>query len=177
MTGGTMTKNNIKGFTVLEIMIVVLLIGIIGIAAVPSVGLIRKQEVQKIAKELCLDLSAQRMQAMTAMTTSVSRKGLQLIGDETAGQYYSYQLTPALATASGGTRATNKDNSTNIQISMKATGESGVIESPEKVQFDNYGYLIDTADKKINKLTITITYDTAESKITFNGVTGNYKID
>lgn len=172
MTGGTMTKNNIKGFTVLEIMIVVLLIGIIGIAAVPSVGLIRKQEVQKMAKELCLDLSAQRMQAMTANTPE---RGLELIG--ASGAYYSYQLTPALDTASGGIRSTNKDNSTNIRISMKATGEEGVIESPEKVQFDNYGYLIDTADKKINKLTITITYDTAVSKITFNGVTGNYKIE
>ena len=167
-----MTKNNIKGFTVLEIMIVVLLIGIIGIAAVPSVGLIRKQEVQKIAKELCLDLSAQRMQAMTA---NASGRGLELI--DTSGAYYSYQLTPALDTASGGTRATNKDNSTNIRISMKATGEVGVIENPVKIQFDNYGDMLDTDGKTINELTITIAYDTAVSKITFNGITGNYKID
>jgi Tfp pilus assembly protein FimT len=174
MTGGTMTKNNIKGFTVLEIMIVVLLIGIIGIAAVPSVGLIRKQEVQKIAKELCLDLSAQRIQAMTA---NASGRGLELL--DTRGAYYSYQLTPALDTASGGTREKNKDNSTNIRISMQATYELGVVDNLEKIQFDNYGYMMDTStpSKTINELSITITYDTAQSKITFNGVTGNYKID
>jgi Tfp pilus assembly protein FimT len=171
-----MTKNNIKGFTVLEIMIVVLLIGIIGIAAVPSIGLIRKQAVQKMAKELCLDLSAQRMQAMTANRLDL---GLELLDDRVSGEYCSYRLTPALDTASRGTREKNKDNSINIRISMQATYEPGVVDDLVKIQFDNYGYMTDTStpSKTINELSITITYDTAQSKITFNGVTGNYKID
>ncbi|WP_069998222.1 hypothetical protein [Cellulosilyticum sp. I15G10I2] len=182
-----MFAKDIKGFTVLEMMIIVILIGIIGIAVIPSVGMVRKQEVRKLAKEMCLDLTTQRMRAMTAgKMTGSSSYGFELVEDLESGHYYSYELTPSFDTASGQVRKVNKDNSNNIHITMEAlhiktfAEEVPLREVIHTVYFDNYGSMLkidEFSTQEIEELTIKLTYDLAETKIVFNGVTGYYSID
>ena len=186
-----MFKKDTRGFTVLEMMIVVILIGIIGTAAIPSIGLIRKHEVRKLAKEMCLDLTSQRMHAMRGNRLNYF---LALHKDSESVHYYSYKLNPATDTVSSQIRGENKDNLRKIHITMKAIYiadvkgledlenlsieelEAAAREEIEVVRFDNYGYLL-SMDEEIYKLVIKIDYDSVESKIVFNGVTGHYSIN
>ncbi len=181
-----MFKQGTRGFTVLEMMIVVILMGIIGTAAIPSIGLIRRHEVRKLAKEMCLDLTAQRMRAMAVgKADSTATYVLELVEALETGHYYSYKLTPSLDIASGQARDENKDNSRNIHIMMEALymkeleGEIDVIEPIYAIQFDNYGSMLNVntlSSKEIETLTIKITYDLEEARVVFNGVTGHYSI-
>lgn len=53
-------KNKSKGFSLLEVALILLIMGFIGVAAIPSMQNIRRQEVNKLVKEICLDLVTQR---------------------------------------------------------------------------------------------------------------------
>ena len=57
---GENMREKSKGFTLLEATLILLIIGIIGVSAVPTLQSIRRQEVNKLVKELCLDLVTQR---------------------------------------------------------------------------------------------------------------------
>ncbi|MDF2613656.1 MAG: hypothetical protein K0S71_1442 [Clostridia bacterium] len=171
-----MLKQNRRGFTIVEVAVIIILMGFIGIIAVPSVGLIRRQEVKKLAKEICLDLTAQRTKAMTMGRVQHS---VELTDDAALGYYNGYKLSPAIHTAGGTQRDKNEANSKNIRITMETTdGEADVIAVPTKIQFDGYGYMMDTGvpSKDIYELKIVITYDTAKADIFFDGITGHYKI-
>lgn len=171
-----MLKKDRRGFTILEVAVIIVLMGLIGVIAVPSVGLIHKQEVKKLAKEMCLDLTTQRIKAMSMGTNHF----VELTGEDTSGYNYDYQLsflkkdsTPLEIVLIDKKR----DNSKNIHITMQTSrGEAEVIATPTKIQFDHYGYMMDTgtSEKDIYELTISIKYDNAEAIITFDGITGHY---
>lgn len=54
-------RSNQKGFSLIEVALILLIMGIIGVAAVPSIVQAKRQEVSEFAKELCLDLVNQKM--------------------------------------------------------------------------------------------------------------------
>lgn len=170
-----MLKKNSKGFTVAEIMMVVVLISIIGVSALPSINLIRKHEIKKIAKSLCLDLATQRMYAMRGDELDYF---IRLISHPEGTYYYTYEVYAVSDTL------TEQDNiirkhSNQVQITMQTTqGEVGVTSAPHTIQFNAYGELLDTSTepKGIYKLEITITYEKLHTTITFDGITGHYSI-
>jgi len=50
-----------QGFNLIEVALILLIMGIVGVAAVPSIVQAKKQEVNQFAKEICLDLVDQKM--------------------------------------------------------------------------------------------------------------------
>lgn len=56
----TVSKDQ-RGFSLIEVALILLIMGIVGIAAIPSLAQARKQEVNELAKEICLDLTQQKM--------------------------------------------------------------------------------------------------------------------
>lgn len=115
-----MKKNN-KGFSLVELMVVLVLMSIICIAIMPNVRAVRRQEAKKAANELCLDLVTLR----TTTRASTSDYTLTLVQDPTTLMYNSYTITPELLTASGSERDGNKDNSQRVNIRMQKELVSG----------------------------------------------------
>ena len=85
-------KKGSKGFSLLEVALVLLIMGIIGVAAIPSMQNIRRQEVNKLAKEICLDLVTQ----MTNQNTNRDETYvLDLVKKDASptSPYYGYVIT------------------------------------------------------------------------------------
>ena len=174
-------KKNTQGFTMLEIVIVIILMGIIGVAAVPSISMIHKQEVKKLAQEMCLDLTSQRMKAMT---TGMKHR-IRLIED--TGMYHDYELLfleDDTVSPEALTTQELKSHSKNIHVTMERL-DKALNPTPVPVtqaQFDSYGFLTARAESEANftegyALQIVIQYDQVKAKIQFNCTTGNYNIE
>jgi len=173
-----MLKKSNRGFTILEVAVIIIIMGLIGVIAVPSVGLIRKQEVKKLAKEMCLDLTTQRIKAMSMGSDYFCL--VELTDSAILGHNYDYKLSfKNETTGIIKELVKNKDNSKNIEITMKTFDEAGNVINPNisNIQFDNYGYMMEMdTTNDIYRLTAVIKYDTADAKIDFYGITGNYTI-
>lgn len=107
-------KKGEKGFSLLEVALILLIMGIVGIAAMPSLQNIRRQEVNKLAREICLDLVTQRT---TQYTNPTATYILDLVNKDSLGAepYYGYQITK-----SGDTnpQISNLTHNRNIEITI-----------------------------------------------------------
>lgn len=174
-----MLKKKIRGFSLLETMMVIVLIGILGMAAMPSLKMVHKQRVYKLAKEMGRDLYIQRMQAAAGALETGSDSiayGLRLIYN-TESKAYAYALLPAAPTASGKTRTQNQDNSKDMMIIMETIEASPRI--IDTVYFDAYGMMYEDEDftKAIYGLKIIISYQTIAVVLRVDGITGYYGIE
>lgn len=76
-----------KGFTLLELAIVLVLMGVIGVAIIPSMEWVYKQELHKAAQGICLDLLTLRQQAMATgntytLTMNSNQNTYEMVGEE-----------------------------------------------------------------------------------------------
>lgn len=82
-------KQNKRGFTLLEMALVLLLTGLLGAVVVPSIKNVRRQELRQIANELCLDLvQVRKMSKANAKAEYV----LELQVDAQSGNTYGYTI-------------------------------------------------------------------------------------
>ena len=59
--GGVTVDKDERGFSLIEVALILVIMGIVGVAAIPSIVQARRQEVRQVAKEICLDLTEQKM--------------------------------------------------------------------------------------------------------------------
>ncbi len=167
-----MFNKSSKGFSVTEVVVAIVIIGILGVAAVPSIQLVGRHEVKKFAKEMCLDITTQRLRAMTSSGANYS---VDLVSSVPPGAYYTYTLSPAHISVSG-VRQVNKGNSNGIRIIMQTSDSALGITTTSCVQFDKRGFMMNDTGAYIEALKISINYKETNTQIDFDGVTGNYKI-
>ena len=175
-----MLKKKIQGFSLLETMVVIVLIGILGMAAMPSLKMVHKQRVYKLAKEMGRDLYIQRMQAAAGALEkgrdSSIEYGLKLLYN-TENKAYAYALIPDAPTASGGARTQNQDNPKDMMMIMETIEASP--QRIDRVYFDAYGMMYEDEDftTPISQLKISISYQTLEVELRVDGITGYYDIE
>ncbi len=156
-----MVRSN-KGFTLVEMIVVLVLLSIIGVAVIPSMEMIYKQEIRKAANALCLDLKTLREQArLTGKTYSL------VVGVDD----HTYTMT------GDGTqvlRSGNKENSKNIKYEI--IGDDG--NTTKTIKFMGK-IMINEAKAPIDKYTITVHYIgvASHAEITFENLTGRYTVD
>jgi hypothetical protein len=146
--------------------------GFMGVIITPHLHMVQKQEVKKVAKEMSLDFTAQRMRAIS---TSGTDYRIGLIQDPISLNYYGYVLTPANMMSSG-KRDKNIQNPTRINITMQPS-PAGIALTTSLIRFDKYGYLLDGSGNTLKELIITIEDDGEKAVINYNGITGNYNIN
>lgn len=174
MKGGARVKKTCKGFTLLEMTIVLVLISLLGVALIPSMKLVYRQEMRKAADILCADLMTIRKQATATNNTYT------LVVDST--DTHQYTISPTLLNATNAGRASNHqdDISPNVEYTIRVKYEDDSEDVKDGVYYQN-GRLVDTtgaAAREVKEAMIKVTYDgTSEyAEIIYDGFTGRYSI-
>lgn len=164
------------GFSLVEVMIVVVLIGILSVAAVPTMVMPQKQQVKEINQNFLHDLLAVRQKAVMQAGENVYT--FQLIGDGTNDYGYCFFVTPE-----GESRAIYKKQeqySREVQIKMEKEKDATLTPVVFPIQIDENGCLYDAdtqeANRKINKLRLTTTFKKIKQEMIFYGETGYYEV-
>ncbi|PHV72338.1 hypothetical protein CS063_02350 [Sporanaerobium hydrogeniformans] len=160
-----------NGFSLLEIAVILALIGLLGIAALPNMQMIYKQQTNKLAKEMALDLTTQRAQCILSATTGEVLLTQSVIG----GNYDCYQLSPANIDITGREVSQNEGGSSQMKIIMQ-TSTASLVAPTLMVKFDPEGKIRDTLDTEVLELTINISYNKAQTELKMNGLTGQFEI-
>lgn len=144
---------------------------LISAVIVPNMQMVRRQEANKVANELGLDMNLLRMKALTTGNPYT----LTLNADGKEG----YSIQPTLV--SGSTqRSGNKDNTQRIQIKIHI-GEDIASSTTTKLKFES-GKLIDdnNADAATNEITrkilIEVLCENNKALLYYEPVTGYYTI-
>lgn len=156
-------KQKMKGFTLVEMAIVLLLIAMLGMVAIPGMKMIYKQEAKKAAYNLCLDLVNLRKQAIiTGNTYTLEMK------DPTSLNKSEYTLSPGITLATGGSSKT-LETANNPNISFELEGRTD-----RKVIFEGR-VMKDAAGIEQAEFVIIVRYaGTIYIEILFDHLTGKY---
>lgn len=174
MKGGDGVKKESKGFTLLEMTVVLVLICLLGVALVPSMKIVYRQEIRKAADILCADLMTIRKQAIaTNVTYSL---------DVDPTEQYKYTISPGIIQSTVNKRTNNYNDSIspNIKYIIAGECEDGTIYTDTLICYMK-GKLVEGligTPKEVKELTIIVTYDgTPEyAEIVYDGFTGRYSI-
>ncbi len=164
-------KGKEQGFSLIELMVVLVLIGLLGLVALPSTQMIYKQETNKFAKEMALDLTTQRFQSMASATSGETLLA-QSLG---VGNYDMYQLTPANRDAGGNETMENKGPSPELQMVMQAASDSN-LQTINRVVISPKGELLAEDGSPMKKLVVTMTYKGIQTELTMDAISGHYEI-
>ncbi len=164
-------KGKEQGFSLLEAMMVLVLIGLLGLVALPNTKMIYKQQTNKFAKEMALDLTTQRFQSITRVSSGETLLA-QSLG---MGNYDKYQLTPANMDAGGNETKENKGPSPDMQIVMQAASGSN-LKTISRVIFSPKGELLTEDNDPMEQLVVTITYNGVQTELIMEAITGHYEI-
>lgn len=167
-----------KGFTLLEFVVIIVLIGLVGAAVVPNMKLVEVRKVKSIAREVEFDIKAQRTRAMNGKADSY---GIELYATE-AGNFYGYRMPPEILIG-GNLTTVNKreDMSKKMNIEFNAYSKAVGVKQPVSIYFNRYGQMYMKAasveglthDTLISKLDVIITYNDQTITCEFNGKTGS----
>ena len=167
-------KKESKGFTLLEMTVVLVLICLLGVALVPSMKMVYRQEIRKAADILCADLMTIRKQAIATNVT------YSLVVDPT--EEYKYTISPGIIQSTVTKRINNYNDSIspNIKYTISGECEDGTTYSSTLICYMK-GKLVEGfvgTPKEVKELTIIVTYDgTPEyAEIVYDGFTGRYSI-
>lgn len=176
--GGTYVKKRSKGFSLLEVALVLLIMGIIGVAAIPSMQNIRRQEVNKLAKEICLDLVTQ----MTNQNTNRDETYvLDLVKKDASptSPYYGYVITTCDSSLNPkpGIKSTERiQHNKNIEIVIKDTSGNIPATPITKLRFLDKKITDAAGNEYKNTLQISLKNDQSKLEIVFYTTTGHYEI-
>ncbi len=172
--GGDGVKKESKGFTLLEMTVVLVLICLLGVALVPSMKIVYRQEIRKAADILCADLMTIRKQAIATNVT------YSLVVDST--EEYKYTISPGIIQSTVNKRTSNYNDSISPNIKYTITGkyEDGTTYISHFICYKD-GKLVDSpvgTPSEVKELTIKVTYNgTPEyAEIIYDGFTGRYSI-
>lgn len=158
-------KKKQHGFSLLEVACLVAIMGIVGLAAIPSIHQVRKQETEQFIREICLDLSAQRINARAGSTP---RYLLELT--PVSGIHTGYEITgPDTDITRGGARG--------FEVTITASDGSVTGESVEQLVFQGGKIMSVDGSKKYTTLIVEVKDDTITRKATFDADTGHYEIN
>ena len=161
-------RNNSKGFTMIEMVIVLVLIALLGVALIPSMGMIYKQQVRQAADIICGDLTMMRKETdVNGKTYSLSISSLG----------HTYTIAPSLMTKRDGN---DKDGiSPNITYSI-IEQYNEISSASTNVIYYNKGKLVGGAySDEVSQLSISIGYKgntDVGAEIVYDGFTGGYSI-
>ena len=167
-------KNKNSGFTLVELMVCIVLMGLLAAAFVPGLGMVYKQDVKKATELMCSDLTVMKDQS------KATGNNYKL---EITTKKDGYVLDPPTTGNGNGKSGSESDNlSGNIRFKMykRVVGASGSVVETEVTQV-NYkaGKLFDSMNNIISELKVEITYDgdtRMVGNIVYDGITGHYTI-
>lgn len=171
MKGGEEVKKSNLGFTMIELAVVLVLLGILGIALIPSMNMVYKQEIRKAADILCMDIINIRKQSMAT--------GVQY---ELFVSDHEYTITPGIIQATSGSRTGNGEDSINknIRYEIKSVYESGSTSTAGIINFkgSDMSNNVIAMGSTIDHFEIKVTYDSVAeyAEIIFYPMTGHYTI-
>ena len=156
-------RKKLQGFTVVELVIVLVLMTLLGAAVVPNMTLIYRQQIQKTANTLGMDLATLRNQARAS-------------GKEYTLELDAEHLHYTMTSEGGAVSALHKedaDNGRNITITMTAGGIDIT-----KLRFKGND-MLDPSDTVIENCTFKIEYkDYSEyGEATFDQVSGKFSFE
>ena len=149
-----------QGFTLVELVIVLVLMIIIGAAVIPNMQMIYRQQIQKAANEMAMDLTMLRRQARA------TNKEYKLVLDASA---HHYTMTSE-STAIEAMHQKDVGNTENITFELYGDGTA-----TNEIIFE--GDLMKTAaGTEVEAYTIKVTYKdmSAYGQLTFKNVEGTY---
>ncbi len=175
MKGWDEVKRRECGFTLIELAIVMVLICILGVALIPSMKMVYKQEIRKAADSLCGDLVIMHKQAIVTSepyTLTITNR-------------YQYSISPKLIQGAGDGKLNNDkdDISPNITytiVKASSKNEDGTDYGSETEICYQGGKLIDptATTKQADYLIIKVEYDGTNeyAEIRYDGLSGRYSV-
>ena len=167
-------KKTSKGFTLIEMTIVLVLICLFGVALIPSMKLIYRQEIRKAADILCADL-------MTIKKQATSTQSIYTLTVDGTNKYY-YTISPSLLNASitGKSDNSQDDISPKIKYSIRGVYEDGSTYVSNAICYRR-GKLVDlptATASEVSELIIKVTYEGTNeyAEIVYDGFIGRYNI-
>lgn len=167
-----------KGFTLLEFVVIIVLIGLVGAAVVPNMKLVEVRKLKSIAREIEFDIKAQRTRAINGKADTY---GIELYSTED-GNFYGYRMPPEILIG-GNLSTVNKreDMSKKMNIEFNAYSKTLGVKQPVSIYFNRYGQMYMkaasiagvTQDTLISNLNVVITYNDQTITCDFNGKTGS----
>lgn len=172
-----MKQKNDQGFTLVEMCVVIVLIGIICVATVPATAIVRRQEAKKFALELCYDLDLMRQQSMAngkLNTLTLERT------DGGAGDKNTYKISEGLIKADNEKRGQAFENKETLVVTMLGKDRAGTTIEPnlESITFkeNKATKLADGSGEAIPKLVITVVNKEQKIQVEYDTLTGNYEV-
>ena len=159
-------KHSQRGFSLLEVACILVLIGLVGLVAVPTMKQIRKQEVACFSKEMSIDLSSLKAELRRHSNDTYT---LELIAN--GSQYEGYQITKN----SEAKPMTVRNGTAGFDIKIMDSSGSEPAAAIVKLDFAG-GKIKAGADEYDHELKIQIASDDIKQSITFNVNTGYYEI-
>lgn len=175
--GGDEVEENIKGFTMLELMIVLVLMAIITAGIAPNISLVGKSEAKKIAGELCTDLMTIRQKALLDGKKYTIELASHLANTP---PYYGYLSRNETDNT---TIEDKSQNDTRLNLIMVESYAPSITEGTYGIalQYSSVDQRMIITDKRtlttLSQLQVGIKYDdTLYYIVTFDPMTGYYKI-
>ena len=167
-------KNKNGGFTLVELVVCIVLIGLLSAAFVPGIGMVYRQDVRKATELICADLVMLRDQS-----NATGIKYELAVTSEKNG----YTLSPSII-GDGNGRTGSKNDGINLNIqydtyTMIKSPDGTYIETPIDKIYYKSGKLFDARDTSIDKLKVSVSYDSGarvSANIIYDGVTGHYTV-
>lgn len=170
-------KENIKGFTMLELIIVLVLMAIITAGIAPNISLVGKSEAKKIAGELCTDLMTIRQKALLDGKKYTIELASHIADTPPYYGYFSKNETDSIVIED------KSQNDTRLNLIMVESYDPSITEGTYgiELQYSSVDQRMIITDKKtsttLSQLQIGIKYaDTLYYIVTFDPMTGYYKI-
>lgn len=164
MGGGKEVKKDKKGFTLVEMSVVMVLICLMGVALIPNMKAVYKQHAIKAVDSICIDLVTLRKQAIA----TGGEYTLEVSGNK-------YTMMPGIQTSSGKWRSKPDNMASKILFSVVG-GDGSTVVASNKIVFKGRS-MKDALGNEKEYFIITISYDgVVYTEAKFEGLTGRYTI-